>query len=663
MSTCPECLDNTNTLTNVKTSDIILVGNMNVGKSTLFSRLCSTEISSYKFPHTTVSIQKGRINGTDKNALLTPGIYSIFSTNEDETVSRDILLFQGTTNSVPSILLVADAKNLKRSVAITLQYAEYGLPMLFDLNMVDEAASHGIKIQYDKLAAALDINVCASIARESIGVRKIISKLNTVRIPKRLIRYPDWVETFLKDMRRILGNHELKSRALGLLLLSEDHSAMRYINKRYGTEILNRLKSLASENRQAEPEEFKLFLVNLYNKKAEQIVREVQTVEPRSKSPFLEIFGDYCARLSTGIPIAIGVLYIMYLFVGVFGATYLVDTINSVLFEGFLIPLTTKLVGPIPNKFIKDMIIDPDFGILPTGVFLALGLVMPVLFCFYLAFGLLEDSGYLPRLSILLDKLFIRMGLNGKGVVPLVMGFSCVTMAILTTRMLGTKKERNIATFLLLLGMPCAPLIAVMLIILEKMPVSATFTVFGIIFLQVIIAGIVLNNILPGVRSPFIMEIPPLRLPKFLEVIQRATLKTFFFTKEAVPVFMLAALTVFLFEKLGGLQMLEQILKPLTTSLMGLPEKSVQVFIKTLIRRESGAAELEHLSGIYSNLQLVINLLVMTFLTPCINAIIVLIKERGAKTAAVLIGSVLVYAVTVGTIINHTCRILGVTFS
>lgn len=108
---------------------------------------------------------------------------------------------------------------------------------------------------------------------------------------------------------------------------------------------------------------------------------------------------------------------------------------------------------------------------------------------------------------------------------------------------------------------------------------------------------------------------------------------------------------------------MEQIFKPLTTSLMGLPEKSVQVFIKTLIRRESGAAELEHLSGIYSNLQLVVNLLVMTFLTPCINAIIVLIKERGAKTAAVLIGSVLAYAVTLGAIINHACRILGVTFS
>ena len=133
------------------------------------------------------------------------------------------------------------------------------------------------------------------------------------------------------------------------------------------------------------------------------------------------------------------------------------------------------------------MFVDPDFGILPTGVFLALGLVMPVLFCFYLVFGILESSGYLPRLSILLDKIIRKMGLNGKGVIPLVMGFSCVTMAILTTRLLDTKKEKNIATFLLLLGMPCAPLIAVMLVILDNMPFTATLTVFGIIFAQTFI--------------------------------------------------------------------------------------------------------------------------------------------------------------------------------
>jgi len=219
----------------------------------------------------------------------------------------------------------------------------------------------------------------------------------------------------------------------------------------------------------------------------------------------------------------------MYLFVGSFGATFVVDTINSTLFEGFLIPLTEKLVKPIPSAFIQDMIIDPDFGILPTGLFLALGLVLPVLFCFFIAFGVLEDSGYLPRLSVLLVKVFQKMGLNGKGVIPIVMGFSCVTMAILTTRMLDTKKEKIIVTFLLLLGMPCAPLLAVMFIILDRMPISATIAVFGIIFSQILTAGYLANKILPGSRTPLFMEIPSMRLPKLWQIINMSAKKTYFF--------------------------------------------------------------------------------------------------------------------------------------
>jgi len=243
------------------------------------------------------------------------------------------------------------------------------------------------------------------------------------------------------------------------------------------------------------------------------------------------------------------------------------------------------------------------------------------------------------------------------------MGFSCVTMAILTTRLLDTKKEKNIATFLLLLGMPCAPLIAVMLVILEKMPFSATLTVFGIIFVQTFIAGFVANKIIPGQGSPLIFEIPPIRLPKPVQVIKSAGQKTYFFIKEAVPVFIFASLFVFLFERAGGLEIAENIFRPITSSLMGLPEKSVQVFIKTIIRRESGATELEHLRGSYSNLQLIVNLLIMTFLTPCINAILVLFKERGRKTAALIICTVVMYAILMGSLINHICLALGVTFT
>jgi len=636
---------------------------MNVGKSSLFSWLCEKETDRKNFPGTTVSLTAGKIKSLNATAYDTPGIYSIFSANEDERVTRDILLPQKSFNPISTILLVADAKNMKRSIAIAMQYAEYGLPMLMDINMIDEAASRGIEINLEKLSDLLDIDICTSIAREGIGIRKILTKLKSPRIPKKLVNYPDWVNNFLDIIEKLCKDSDISPRVIGLLLLTGDKSIEGYLSKKIGPELLGDLKDLASDYRKGDSETFQALLVNLYNIKAEQIVKEIQEVEPPRKSPFLVTFGDWCTQLHTGIPIAVSVLFLIYLFVGTFGATFVVDTINGVLFEGYIIPWTAKLLDPIPSQFFKDMIIDPDFGILPTGVFLALGLVMPVLFCFYLVFGILESSGYLPRLSILLDKVFRKMGLNGKGVIPLVMGFSCVTMAILTTRLLDTKKEKNIATFLLLLGMPCAPLIAVMLVILDKMPFSATLTIFGIIFAQTFIAGFLANKILPGQGSPLIFEIPPIRLPKPVQVIKSAAHKTYFFIKEAIPVFVYASLFVFLFERVGGLEIAEDLLRPLTNNFMGLPEKSVQVFIKTIIRRESGATELEHLRNTYTNLQLVVNLLVMTFLTPCINAIIVLFKERGRFTAAIIMGTVIVYAIVMGGLVNHICLALGITFT
>jgi ferrous iron transport protein B len=154
-----------------------------------------------------------------------------------------------------------------------------------------------------------------------------------------------------------------------------------------------------------------------------------------------------------------------------------------------------------------------------------------------------------------------------------------------------------------------------------------------------------------------------MRLPKPAQVIKSALLKTYFFIKEAIPIFIYASLFVFLFQRIGGLEVAEDVLRPLTNNIMGLPEKSVQVFIKTIIRRESGATELEHLRNNYTNLQLVVNLLVMTFLTPCINAILVLFKERGRKTGALIMSTVVIYAILMGSLVNHVCLALGITFT
>ncbi|MDD5759050.1 MAG: ferrous iron transporter B [Desulfobulbaceae bacterium] len=644
-------------------ANYVIVGNMNVGKSTIYARMRSIEVPSVNIPGITVAIKRGRIKSQQGMVFDTPGIYSIFSGNQDERASRDILLspeLQGDSNG---IIMVADAKNLKRSIAIALQYIEYGLPMLFDINMIDEAISRGIEIDYQKLSEMLGVEVCATIAREGLGVSELIATLPCLCRPQPRMKYPLRVEQFLELVEKLIKPKAVSARALGLLLLSGDQGVEGYIGDNFGRGMLSQVKQLAEKYRQDDPGNMEIALANLYHNEAARIAAEVQTVEAPTKNPFILTLGDWCTQTSTGIPIAMAVLVAMYFFVGSFGATYLVDQINGVIFEGAIIPWTNKFVRLIPSAFVRELIMDPDFGVLPTGVFLAMGLVLPVIFCFYIAFGVLEDSGYLPRISILLDRVFQKIGLNGKGVIPLVMGFSCVTMALLTTRVLTTEKEKNIASFLLFLCMPCAPLIAVMLVILDKMPISARVAVFGIILLQLLVAGFLANKILPGERSPMFLEIPVMRVPKPLAVLKMSAAKTYFFMKEAIPVFIFASAAVFVFQRLGGLGMLEKALGPLIGEVMGLPDKSIQVFIKTMIRRESGAVELQHLSAIYTNLQLVVNLLVMTFVAPCINATIVLFKERGVKAGAVIMIAVTVYAVLLGSLVNHTCRLLGITFT
>lgn len=642
---------------------VLLVGHSKVGKSTLFNRLCPRKGEDVFLRSLKRKIERGYAGRSRTEIYNTPGILSVFTTNQEERVAREILIPDAVPMKIRRIVIVADAKNLKRSVSLALQFAEYDLPMLFILNMVDEASHKGISIDTSKLSSVLGIPVCETVARDGIGIDQVLSLLQHMQRPQRLVMHAQDTEDFMELVRESVDQTCFCHRALALQILNRDPGARRYIRKTFGQDVLERLRSAARKVNATYQEPAAVRLVKLYAHKAEEIVKLVQVQGVPDHKTLSRRIGKLCMTPLTGTPIAMVVLGLMYLFVGTLGASFLVDTINTKIFGGYVIPILTDLLEPVPYAFIRDLFVDPDFGVFPTGVFLALGLVTPVLFCFYIAFGLLEDSGYLSRLAILMDRLFQKIGLNGKGIIPLAMGFSCVTMAILSTRVLDTEKEKNIMSFLLLLGMPCAPLLAVMLVILGPMPISATITVFGIIIAQLVIAGYFSNKLIFGARSPLIMEIQPMRIPRIAQVFGQAVTKTWHFMKEALPVFVLASMLVFMVEYFGGLTFLEKILKPVVSGFMGLPEKSVQVFIKTLIRRENGATEIQHLSALYDHVQLVVNLLVMTFLSPCINATLVLIKERGVRTASTILIAVMIYALFMGGVINHTCRLLGVTFT
>ena len=587
----------------------------------------------------------------------TPGCGSLVAGSEDEMVARDLLL----SGQVDAVLLVADAKNVRRSLSLALQVAEFGLPMVLDLNMIDEAETMGVEVNDAELSQLLGVAVTRSIAVEGIGVGRLAEQILVPRQAQRPVQFPGAIEDALALLEELLDVPGVSARGLGLLLLSEDPRAVSLVAERLDEEHARSAQEVVEWARQTSALPLDVLIADSFHAAAEQIAS--RTVRTTAAGPDLLVtLGRWAQRPFPGLLIAAGVVVLAYYWIGAFGATFVADNISTHLFGGVLIPLCERLVAPIPSAFVRDAIMDTDFGLLPTGLFLALGIVLPVLFCFYMLQAVLEDSGYLPRLSVLFDRMFRWMGLNGQGLLPLVLGFSCVTMAVITTRMLPSRKERILLTLLLILAIPCAPLLAVMLVILAPMPWTAGAVVFGVLISQTLLVGFLASKLLPGELPDLILEIPRMRVPRPWVILAKTWRRTWHFMREALPIFLLASFAVFLIDRAGGLAVVESLARPVTRGLLGLPDEATQVFIKTAIRRESGATELNLLREQFDNVQLVVTMLVMTFLVPCINSIIVVVKERGLWTSAAIGATVVVWALGVGGAVNGLCRVLGVTF-
>jgi ferrous iron transport protein B len=378
---------------------------------------------------------------------------------------------------------------------------------------------------------------------------------------------------------------------------------------------------------------------------------------------FQEWLGRAVRQPLTGLPILALVLYLTYLFVGSFGAQTLVGLIEEDLFGGFINPQAVALASHLPVAWIRDFLVG-DYGLITMGLAYAIGIVLPVVATFFLAFGFLEDSGYIPRLAIFSDRLFRAMGLNGKAVLPMVLGLGCDTMATMTTRILGTPKERLIAITLLALGVPCSAQLATIMGILGGISFGAVLTLFSVVLSQMVIVGFLAARALPGDRSEFIMELPPLRLPRLDNLLKKTVLRVRWYLGEAVPLFLVGTALLFVLDRTGGLSVLSTAARPVVSGLLGLPAESAPVFVMGFLRRDYGAAGLFSLAkdGQLSSVQAVVALTVMTLFVPCVANLLMIIKERGLKAGMAILAVVTLIAVGTGTLLNFVLRFLHITF-
>jgi ferrous iron transport protein B len=397
---------------------------------------------------------------------------------------------------------------------------------------------------------------------------------------------------------------------------------------------------------------------------AHDLTAKVRTVSTLSLAYAQEAFSRATRSPITGLPILAAVLYVMYLFVGVFGAQTLVGLLENDVFGRAVNPAATWLVDrALPFQFAHDFFVG-EYGLVTMGLTYAIAIVLPVVTTFFLLFGFLEDSGYIPRLAVFSDRIFRAMGLNGKAVLPMVLGLGCDTMATMTTRILATPKERLIAILLLALGIPCSAQLATILGILGGVSFAALLTLFGVVLLQMFIVGWLAGRLLDGARSDFIMELPPIRMPKVRNLITKTRMRVWWYLGEAVPLFLVGTVLLFVLDRLHALDAIASAGRPVVTSLLGLPPETAQILLMGFLRRDYGAAGLFHLAqaGRLTGVQAVVALTVMTLFIPCVANFLMIVKERGVKVACTLLGVITPIAIFTGAGLNYVLHAAGIRF-
>ena len=593
---------------------IVLVGNPNVGKSVFFNALTGMYVDVSNFPGTTLEISHG-LFGKDV-VIDTPGVYGVSSFNDEEIVARDVIM------DADIVINIVDAVHLERDLFLTLQVIDMGIPTIVALNMLDEAEKNGVEIDVDLLEDLLGVPVIPTVAVEKKGIEELKNSINKAR------------EGHIdKDLHQKLHNlyDRVGNQAEALLILESDP----HVAKRHGIEP-GVLREEIYLNRR---------------KKVNDIVSHVAK-EKAHGVKFSVKLGRMMLHPLTGIPILLLVLFAMYEAIGVLIATHVVGFTEKVMMQGYYEPFVKGMLEKIiPLNSIIGKLLAGEFGLLTMTVTYILGLLLPLVIGFYIVLSTMEDSGYLPRIATLVDRLMSFIGLNGRAIIPMILGFGCVTMATITTRMLGSERERRIAIFLLALAIPCSAQIAVITGLLVPLGAAYVLLFTAIIFTILAVSGTILNLIMPGESTSLLIDLPPMRMPRLENVLKKTATKSYMFLKEATPLFAIGALIISILDISGALLTLQNLAAPLTVGWLKLPKEAANAFIMGFVRRDFGAAGLYSLA--LTAKQTIVALTTITIFVPCIASAMVIFKERGIKEGIIMWFSIIFLAFFIGGIIAH----------
>lgn len=557
---------------------VAIVGNPNVGKSLVFSRITGVGVISANYPGTTVDIKTGKLvhAGEEFELVDVPGVYSLEALSRADEAAIHII------ETCDIVVNIVDATNLERNLNLTLGLLAKAKPMVVCLNLWDDTAHKGISIDLATLEEILGVPVVAASALRGDGIPRLVDSLHSARPGRALCKPADtWAH---------IG----------------------------------------------------------------AIVEKVQKLSHRHHTA-LEMLADFTIHPAGGLVFAALVLAAVFAIVRIMGES-LASKVCEPLFSHLYNPFILHLCQHIPLTFVKELLVgrgaDPlaSFGILTTGVYIATVLVFPYFVSFYLLFGLLEDVGYLPRIAVVLDTLFHRLGLHGYSSIPVMLGLGCKVPAFLATRVLTTKREKILTMSLILMSAPCLPQSAMIISLGMRYGTSVVVAVFAILFLLAIGTNVILNKVTKGVTPELFMEIPAYRLPSLRLMARKLWIRIVEYFAEVFPMIAVGVLVINILDALSVIRFVTKALDKPLSLLLGLPREIAPVLILGFLRKDVSIALLAPF-GLSAG-QFIIACVFMVLYIPCIASFFTLIKELGALAAFRVMAIVFGSAVAIGALLN-----------
>ncbi len=644
---------------------IALVGSPNVGKSVIFHHLTGKYVTVSNYPGTTVEVTWGQFKwGEEKVEVVdTPGIYSLFPISGEEKVTRDLLF----TEEPDLILHIVDGKNIQRMLPITIQLLEAEFRVILVVNMMDEVRRCGIQLDCNKLSKLIGIPVIPTVSIKKEGIlelKRVIGEwilgMESWSNSKILLNYPGEIKLNIQRISGMLrGKYSFSNQSMTLFVLQQDGEMLKVVQKTENQRTYDRINTILEKRMTGDKRSVAYAITMTRQRKAEQILAKCLELHG-AKNPYLQRkLSQICTRPLSGIPIVLLVLYFgIYRFVGGFGAGVVVDFLEGVVFRQWLNPLFTTWVERLLPWDSLQLLLVGEYGIFTLGLRYAVAIILPIVGTFFLVFSILEDSGYLPRLALLVDRVLKVIGLNGRAVIPLVLGLGCDTMATLTTRILETKREKVLTTLLLALAIPCSAQLGVISGLLATVPGGLIWwlIVVGTVMLSV---GYLAGKFLPGEQGGFYMEVPSLRWPRPGNILSKTRARIEWYFLEILPIFVYSSVLIWIGQLTGLFTRLLSLLEPVVKAL-GLPAETAVTFLFGFFRRDYGAAGLFDIyhQGILDDGGLIVASITLTLFVPCLAQLAVMIKEYGIKVGLLITGFIFPFAFGIGYLVHLLLSIL-----